>query len=98
MARQLLVIRDSISVTTFTENDTICRISLSRISVNNPVGLQQVIQVVSNNLLQQTFPSTHPVLGNPNTGSLEIQTKKTKKSPILKKLVASLTQLKLSKS
>ena len=42
----------------------------SQVSVNNPVGLQQVIQPVSNNLTQQTFLSTHPVLGNPNTGSL----------------------------
>ena len=42
----------------------------SQISVNNPVGLQQVIQPVSNNLPQQTFLSTHPVLGNPNTGSV----------------------------
>ena len=41
----------------------------SQVSVNNPVGLQQVIQPVSNNLPQQTFLSTHPVLGNPNTGS-----------------------------
>ena len=41
----------------------------SQISVNNPVGLQEVIQPVSNNLPQQTFLSTHPVLGNPNTGS-----------------------------
>ena len=40
----------------------------SQVSVNNPVGLQQVIQPVSNNLPQQTFLSTHPVLqtsGNP---------------------------------
>ena len=42
----------------------------SQISVNNPVGLQQVIQPFSNNLPQQTFLSTHPVLGNPNTGSV----------------------------
>ena len=42
----------------------------SQVSVNNPVGLQQVIQPVSNNLSQQTFLSTHPVLRNPNTGSL----------------------------
>ena len=42
----------------------------SQVSVNNPVGLQQVIQPVSNNLPQQTFLSTHPVLGNPNTGSV----------------------------
>ena len=42
----------------------------SQISVNNPVGLQQVIQPVSNNLPQQTFLSNHPVLGNPNTGSV----------------------------
>ena len=42
----------------------------SQISVNNPVGLQQVIQPLSNNLPQQTFLSTHPVLGNPNTGSV----------------------------
>ena len=41
-----------------------------QVSVNNPVGLQQVIQPVSNNLPQQTFLSTHPVLGNPNTGSV----------------------------
>ena len=40
----------------------------SQISVNNPVGLQQVIHPVSNNL--QNFLSTHPVLGNPNTGSV----------------------------
>ena len=42
----------------------------SQISVNNPVGLQQVLQPVFNNLPQQTFLSTHPVLGNPNTGSV----------------------------
>ena len=42
----------------------------SQVSVNNPVRLQQVIQPVSNNLPQQTFLSTHPVLGNPNTGSV----------------------------
>ena len=42
----------------------------SQVSVINPVGLQQVIQPVSNNSPQQTFLSTHPVLGNPNTGSL----------------------------
>ena len=42
----------------------------SQVSVNNPVGLQQVIQPVSNNLPQQTLLSTHPVLGNPNTGSV----------------------------
>ena len=42
----------------------------SQVSVNNPVGLQQVIQHVSNNLPQQTLLSTHPVLGNPNTGSV----------------------------
>ena len=42
----------------------------SQVSVNNPVGLQQVMQPVSNNLSQQTFLSTHPVLGNPNTGSV----------------------------
>ena len=42
----------------------------SQVSVNNPVGLQQVIQPVSNNLPPQTFLSTHPVLGNPNTGSV----------------------------
>ena len=42
----------------------------SQVSVNNPVGLQQVIQPVSNNLPQQTFLSTQPVLGNPNTGSV----------------------------
>ena len=42
----------------------------SQISVNNPVGLHQVIQPVANNLPQQTFLSTHPVPGNPNTGSV----------------------------
>ena len=42
----------------------------SQVCVNNPVGLQQVIQPVSNNLPQQTLLSTHPVLGNPNTGSI----------------------------
>ena len=42
----------------------------SQVSVNNPVGLQQVIQPVSNILPQQTFLSAHPVLGNPNTGSV----------------------------
>ena len=42
----------------------------SQVSVNNPAGLQQVIQPVSNNLPQQAFLSTHPVLGNPNTGSV----------------------------
>ena len=42
----------------------------SQVSNNNPVGLHQVIQPVSNNLPQQTFLSTHPVLGNPNTGSV----------------------------
>ena len=42
----------------------------SQISANNPVGLQQVIQPVSKNYPQQTFLSTHPVLGNPNTGSV----------------------------
>ena len=42
----------------------------SQVSVSNPVGLQQVIQPVSNNLPPQTFLSTHPVLGNPNTGSV----------------------------
>ena len=42
----------------------------SQVSVNNPVGLQQVMQPVSNNLPKQTFLSTHPVLGNPNTGSV----------------------------
>ena len=42
----------------------------SQVSVNNPVGLQQVMQPVSNNLPQQTFLSTHPVLGNPNIGSV----------------------------
>ena len=42
----------------------------SQVSVNNPVGLQHVIQPVSNNLPQQTFLSTHPVLGSPNTGSV----------------------------
>ena len=44
----------------------------SQLSVNNSIGLQQkqVIQPVSNNLPQQTFLSTHPVLGNPNTGSV----------------------------
>ena len=42
----------------------------SQICVNNPVGLLQVIQPVSDNLPQQTFLSTHPVLGNPNTGSV----------------------------
>ena len=42
----------------------------SQVSVNNPVGLQQVIQPVSNNLPQQTLLATHPVLGNPNTGSV----------------------------
>ena len=41
-----------------------------QVSVDNPVGLQQVIQPVSNKLPQQTFLSTHPVLGNPNTGSV----------------------------
>ena len=44
----------------------------SQISVNNPVGLQQVIQPVSNNLPQQTFLFTHPVLVNPNTGSVPV--------------------------
>ena len=39
----------------------------SQISVNNPVMLQQIIQLVSINLSQQTFLSTHPVLGNPKT-------------------------------
>ena len=38
----------------------------SQISVNNPVGLQQVIQPVYINLPQPT----HPVIGNPNTGSV----------------------------
>ena len=47
----------------------------SQVSVNNPIGLQQVIQPVSNNLPQQTFLSTHPVLGNPNTGSVVPVTK-----------------------
>ena len=42
----------------------------SQISVNSSVGLQQVIQLVSNSLLQQSFLSTHPVLDNPNTGSV----------------------------
>ena len=42
----------------------------SQVSVNNSVGLQQVIHPVSNNLPQQTFLSTHPVLGNPKTGSV----------------------------
>ena len=42
----------------------------SQVSVKNPEGLQQVIQPVSKNLLQQTFLSTHPVLGNPNTVSV----------------------------
>ena len=42
----------------------------SQVPVNNPVGLQQVMQPVSINLPQQTFLSTHPVLGNPNTGSV----------------------------
>ena len=42
----------------------------SQISVNNPVGLQQVIQFFSDNLPQQTFLFTHSVLGNPNTGSV----------------------------
>ena len=42
----------------------------SQISVNNPVGLQQVIQPVSNNLPQQIFLSTHPVLENPSIGSV----------------------------
>ena len=42
----------------------------SQVSFNNPIGLQQVIQPVSNNLPQQTFLSTHPVQGNPNTGSV----------------------------
>ena len=42
----------------------------SQVPVNNPVGLQQVMQTVSNNLPQQTFLSTRPVLGNPNTGSV----------------------------
>ena len=42
----------------------------SHISVNVPVGLQHVIQPVSNNLPQQTFLSSHSVLGNPNTGSV----------------------------
>ena len=42
----------------------------SQVSVNNPVGLQQVIQPVSNNLPQQTLLCTNPVLGNPNTGSV----------------------------
>ena len=42
----------------------------SQVSVNNPVGLQQVIQLVSKNLPQQTLLATHPVLGNPNTGSV----------------------------
>ena len=42
----------------------------SQVSVNNPKGLHQVIQPVSNNLPQQTFLSTHPVLGNRNTGSV----------------------------
>ena len=42
----------------------------SQFSVTNPVGLQQVIEPVSNSLPQQTFLSTHPVLGNPNTGSV----------------------------
>ena len=32
----------------------------SQVSVNNPVGLQQVIQPVSNSLPQQTFLSDHP--------------------------------------
>ena len=71
MARQPLVIRDCISVTTFTDKNIICRILVqSQISVNNPVGLQQVIPPVSNNLPQQTFLSTHPVLGNRKTGSV----------------------------
>ena len=42
----------------------------SQISVNNPVGLQQVVQPVFNNLPRQTFLSTHSELGNPNTGSV----------------------------
>ena len=42
----------------------------SQISVNNPLGLQKVIQPVCNSLPQQTFLSIHPVLVNPNTGSL----------------------------
>ena len=42
----------------------------SQVSVNNPIGLQQVIQFVPNNLPQQTLLSTHPVLSNPNTGSV----------------------------
>ena len=42
----------------------------SQVPVNNPVGLQQVMQPVSNNLPQQISLSTHPVQGNPNTGSV----------------------------
>ena len=44
----------------------------SQVSVNNPVGLQQVMQPVSNSLPQQSFLSTHPVLGNTNTGSVVV--------------------------
>ena len=34
----------------------------SQVFVNNPVGLQQVMQPVSKNLPRQIFLSTHPVL------------------------------------
>ena len=54
----------------------------SQISVDNPVELQQVIQPVSNNLPQQTSLSTHPVLGNPSTGSLVPATSENYFAPI----------------
>ena len=66
------MIRDCITVTTFIhgQQHNLSNLVRSQVSVNNPVGLQQVVQPVSNNLPQQTFLSTHPVLGNPNTGSV----------------------------
>ena len=61
----------------------------SQISVNNPVRLLQIIQLVSINLSQQTFLSTHPVLGNPNTRSVEAVTSENCFAPTLSAEVPS---------
>ena len=59
------MIRDCVSVTTFTDNDIICRIWSNRRFPST-----DFIQPVSNNLPQQIFLSTHPVLDNPSIGSV----------------------------
>ena len=70
MARQLLVIEDCISVTTFTDNDIICRIwSNRRFPLTIQWGYRRSFNLFLIICLSKLFLSTHPVLGNPNTGS-----------------------------